>query len=105
MIPEHPHVSDYQGFLEWINTVLDHRHGNLRRLEGFVVMVENWTTDDLKKVKKMNHNLEPRRPHEPVVVLRGLSKDYLLDGNRRINTWIKEQSMELHPVWLVCPVY
>jgi len=104
VIPEHP-GKDHPDFMKWANTVLDHRHGNLRRLKKYVVYEEEWTTDQFKRVKKMNHNLDPRRPHEPVIVLRGLSKDYLLDGNRRINTWIKEDSKELHSVWLVCPVY
>ena len=105
MIPEHP-GKDSGEFLEWVNTVLDHRHGRLRRLEKIKVFEQKWTTQELARVKRMNKiYFEPRKPEEPVIVLRGLSKDYLLDGNRRINTWIRDDNKDLHPVWLVCPDY
>ena len=107
MIPEHP--SDYNSpeFLEWVNAVIGHRHGNIRKLDAIVVYEKQEPTSYFeKKVKRMNKIFyNPRRPDEPVIVLRGLKTDYLLDGNRRINTWIRDGNTDEHSMWLVCPVY
>lgn len=102
---EHPGLSDPEDFLVWINQVMKIRHGQMLPLKGAVVYDSLWTTEECRRIKKMNNNVDPRRPDEPIIVLRGLKFDYLLDGNRRINTWIKEDSQELHEVWIVCPVY
>lgn len=102
---EHPGLDDPDDFLVWVNQVTKIRHGQMLPITGAVLYESLWTTEECKKIKKMSNYLEPRRPDEPIIVLRGLKYDYLLDGNRRINTWIKEESEELHEVWIVCPVY
>lgn len=105
LVCERPDNYNSSDFLEWVNAVASLRHGNIRKLDKILVLEEAWTTDELRKVKKMNNNLDPRRFDLPVIVLRGLKLDYLLDGNRRINTWVANKSDELHPVWLVHPLY
>ncbi len=93
-------------FREWVDAFLQLRHGGLRLPAKIGVRDELWTTSQLVEVKRPNHiSLDPRRPELPVIILRGLLNDYLLDGNRRINTWIKEWSDEFHKVWLVYPIY
>jgi len=105
LIREHPGLSDLDDFVAWVNELTVLRHGQMLPLTGAVVYKGLWTTDACKRIKRMNENTEPRKPDEPIIVLRGLKYDYLLDGNRRINTWIRDNSQELHPVWIVCPVY
>lgn len=105
LVREHPGLSDPDDFLAWVNEVTIIRHGQMLPLTGAVLFESLWSVDELKKIKKMNDNYEPRKEDEPIIVLRGLKYDYLLDGNRRINTWIKEGGDELHKVWIVCPVY
>ena len=102
---EHPPLSEPEEFLRWVNQVIAIRHGQMLPITGAVVFDSLWTTLECASIKKMNDNLDPRRPDEPIIVLRGLKFDYLLDGNRRINTWIDTDSQELHEVWIVCPVY
>lgn len=106
IIPIHPGLEDAQAFTAWVNKVLEHRHGRMMPIDGCIVYDTEWTTNELKNVKRTNTStLNPRRMDEPVIILRGLSKDYLLDGNRRINTWIKEDNKEKHRAWLVCPLF
>ena len=102
---EHPGLDDPEDFLVWVNQVITIRHGQMLPITGAVVYDSLWTTVECGKIRRMNENLNPRRPDEPIIVLRGLKHDYLLDGNRRINTWLDEDSQELHKVWIVCPVY
>ena len=105
LIREHPGLSDPDDFLKWVNELTALRHGQMLPLTGAVLYESLWTTDEVKNIKRMNENIGPRKPDEPIIVLRGLEFDYLLDGNRRINTWIEEDSKELHEVWIVCPVH
>lgn len=105
LIREHPGLSNPDDFLAWVNELTVLRHGQMLPLTGAVVFNSLWTTEECKRIKRLNDNLVPRKPDEPIIVLRGLKYDYLLDGNRRINTWIAEDSKELHEVWIVCPVY
>ena len=105
LVREHPGLSDPDDFLAWVNEVIALRHGPMLPLTGAVLYESLWTTDECKKIKRLNNNTGPRKPDEPVIVLRGIKTDYILDGNRRVNTWIAENSEELHPVWIVCPVY
>ena len=102
---EHPGLEDMEDFVSWVNQVTLARHGQMLPLRNVSVYKTLWSAEKCKKVKRMNNNLNPRRPDEPIIVLRGMKRDYLLDGNRRINTWIAEGSDELHKVWLVCPVF
>ena len=105
LIREHPGLSDPDDFLAWVNELTKIRHGQMLPLTGAVLYESLWTTGECKAIKRMNNNVDPRKPDDPIIVLRGLKYDYLLDGNRRINTWIKEDSQELHKVWIVCPVH
>lgn len=105
LVREQPGLSDLDSFLAWVNEVIKLRHGQMLPITGAVLYESLWTTEECKQIRKMNNNVDPRRPDEPIIVLRGLKWDYLLDGNRRINTWIKEESEELHEVWIICPVY
>lgn len=102
---EQPGLDDPDDFLVWVNQVIKIRHGQMLPITGAVLYESLWTTEECKRIRKMNNNVDPRRPDEPIIVLRGLTWDYLLDGNRRINTWIAEESEDLHEVWIVCPVY
>jgi len=104
LVREHPGLDNPDDFLKWVNEVIKLRHGQMLPVTGAVLYESLWTTDECKKIKRMNDNVSPRKD-EPIIVLRGLKYDYLLDGNRRINTWIQEDSEELHEVWIVCPVY
>ena len=104
MFPEHDEID----FLEWVNMIMIDRHGFRadRKLDEVVVMPVKWRTEKLRRVKRtVMDTFKPRRPNEPVIVLHGVKGDYLLDGNRRINTWVRDGDNELHGVWLVCPVY
>ena len=105
LVREHPGLSDPDDFLAWVNEVTKIRHGQMLPITGAVLYKSLWTTLECACIKKTNQNMYPRKPDEPIIVLRGLKYDYLLDGNRRINSWLDEDSQELHEVWIVCPVY
>ena len=93
------------GFLEWVNKVVTARHPPIK-LEKIIVFEEEWPYDMIRKIKRTNHStLDPRFPDLPIIVLKGLKLNYLLDGNRRINTWIKENNEDKQSVWVVCPDY
>ena len=102
---EHPGLEDPDDFLAWVNQVIKIRHGEMLPITGAIVFDSLWTTEECASIRKTNGNINPRRPDEPIIVLRGLKYDYLLDGNRRINTWIETNDQDLHEVWIVCPVY
>lgn len=105
LVREHPGLSDPDDFLDWVNELLEIRHGQMLPLTGAVLYESLWTTLECAKIKRLNENQDPRKSDEPIIVLRGLKYDYMLDGNRRVNTWLDEDSQELHKVWIVCPVY
>lgn len=105
LIREHPGLDDLDDFLAWVNELTVLRHGQMLPLTGAMLYKSLWTTQECAKIKRTNENINPRRPDEPIMVLRGLKMDYMLDGGRRVNTWIAEDSQELHEVWIVCPVY
>jgi hypothetical protein len=105
IIPIHPEF-DSPEFLAWVNLVIKHRHGSMREIHDIMIMTEEWELEQLLQIKRTNSvALNPRREDEPIIILRGLKRDYLLDGNRRINTWKKRSDRRKHVVKIVCPVY
>jgi len=64
--------------------------------------VEEWTLTEIRNIKRTIHNTyNPRKPDLPIVAIQGLTKFYLLDGNRRVNTWIRDNNEGPHKVRVI----
>jgi hypothetical protein len=71
--------------------------------EAFDVSREAW---DLDRLWKLIHDTQrtdfpPVAMHHPVVVVRWRGTDYLIDGRRRINRWMREGMEGPHEVLVV----
>ena len=73
-------------------------HNNVRLLR------ETWSLDrfaELVDHRGLKTDLEPHALTGPIVVVRWAENDYLMDGRKRINHWIRDGGVEQKPVLIV----
>lgn len=61
---------------------------------------ETWTLDQIREIQTVHHGADPTVPDWPIVVCRIRGRDFLVDGNNRINLWKRERREDC-PVLLV----
>jgi hypothetical protein len=68
------------------------------------VRLEQWTTGQLDQtVRKDRSTTGPARLDVAVVVVQWKGVFYLIDGRRRVNTWVAKEDRALHDVFIVEP--
>lgn len=68
------------------------------------VQKQFWSIHQLDRtIRKDSVTTGPAMLDVPIVVVRWDGKDYLIDGRRRVNTWVKKGSQKLHDVLLIQP--
>jgi hypothetical protein len=67
------------------------------------IVEELWSTGQLKVFPPWHTINKPAQTDVPLVVFRGWSKLYLIDGQKRVNLWISTENSEPHRVLVVEP--
>jgi len=73
-------------------------------VSDLVIEKQQWDIDKLQKIKRKDKTTTSEKVKNskcPVVVLVWKGENYLIDGRRRINTWIADNDSELHYVILL----
>jgi hypothetical protein len=72
--------------------------------EMVTVSAENWTNDDLRRLRPWHDRKKPvTPPHRPIVVFRGWGQELLIDGQNRVNLWLADGVPGPHRVLVVAP--
>ena len=58
----------------------------------------HWSLDELAKLDRGHAGISGKDFECPIIVVEYQSKQRLLDGNHRINRWLRLQNMQLHDV-------
>jgi len=66
-------------------------------------VVEEWSTLQLMGLLHPKHQtpLDPDSTEPPIIILRWRENDYLIDGRRRINYWLRTANSAAHTVIVI----
>lgn len=87
-------------FVGGLHTIFVHPIEEGMDSDLLTVTEEVWPLERIREIRTAHAGNNPTKPDWPIVVVHVAGRDLLVDGNNRVNLWVRERR-EQNPVLLV----